>query len=138
MYLQVVISELDELPWEAQMCRRVQHYGYTFDHVIHKFTWEDPPFPECVRQVGERTVTTGLIDSMSDQCTRWDRITILLPQRGHRGTTGGRGCKRNVTPWRSGHGARSPFSSWTAWSCTGLNNKSTLERPTLSDTLIDS
>ena len=62
------------------MCRRVQHYGYTFDYVIRKCTREAPPFPECVRQVAERAVAAGLLDSMPDQCT----VNEYLPGQGIR------------------------------------------------------
>jgi len=38
-----------------------------------------------------------------------DAISTESPQRYHRG----RGCEGSVTPWKPGHGVRSPFCSWT-------------------------
>jgi alkylated DNA repair protein alkB family protein 8 len=75
-----ILAQLDTLPWEAQMSRRVQHFGFTFDYAARRCSTPTTPFPACLALVAARALARGLLSTAADQCT----VNEYLPGQGIR------------------------------------------------------
>ena len=75
-----ILAQLDALPWEAQMSRRVQHFGFTFDYAARRCSNPATPFPACLALVAARALARGLLSTAADQCT----VNEYLPGQGIR------------------------------------------------------
>lgn len=63
------LSQVDEMPWQTDLKRRVQHYGYVYDYRRRRI---DPdmyrgPLPVPAQQLAERLHEDGYIDCVPDQ-----------------------------------------------------------------------
>jgi alkylated DNA repair dioxygenase AlkB/SAM-dependent methyltransferase len=75
-----VLAALDSLPWHAQMSRRVQHYGFTFDYTTRKCSTPATPLPACLDTMIAHAMSLGLLATRPDQCT----VNEYLPGQGIR------------------------------------------------------
>ena len=75
-----ILAQLDALPWEAQMSRRVQHFGFAFDYSTRKCSAPAAPLPACLELIAARALSQGLLTTPADQCT----VNEYLPGQGIR------------------------------------------------------
>ena len=64
-----VIGEVDRLPWQSDLSRRVQHYGYRYDYKARTIdeSMRVQPLPPFARWVGEQLLQLGVVNEMPDQ-----------------------------------------------------------------------
>lgn len=65
----VVLREVDSLPFDESLSRRVQHYGANYDYSFAKVNEKGtaPAIPQCLLKIGERLFGEGYFQSEPDQ-----------------------------------------------------------------------
>lgn len=76
----LVLAQVDSRPWQTDLKRRVQHYGYKYDYKARRvapsmFVGELPPFAVSI---GRRLADSGLMPAMPDQLI----VNEYLPGQG--------------------------------------------------------
>ncbi|MEN9673465.1 MAG: hypothetical protein RL553_1730 [Planctomycetota bacterium] len=63
------LQEIDKLPWQNDLKRRVQHYGYKYNYKARTIdhTMFVGPLPPFAVEVANKLILTGLINEMPDQ-----------------------------------------------------------------------
>jgi alkylated DNA repair dioxygenase AlkB len=64
-----IIWEVDSRPWQNDLRRRVQHYGYKYDYTAREVNLSMfvGPLPDFAVEIGQLLLQTGLIDELPDQ-----------------------------------------------------------------------
>jgi alkylated DNA repair dioxygenase AlkB len=64
-----VLAEVDARPWQDDLKRRVQHYGYKYDYKARSVNLSMylGPLPSFARDIGQRLRDCGLIVELPDQ-----------------------------------------------------------------------
>lgn len=65
----VLVRHLDAGEWNAELKRRVQHFGYRYDYRARAVTPDAclGPLPEWLSAVADRLVSAGVLDDLPDQ-----------------------------------------------------------------------
>ena len=63
------LQEIDKLPWQNDLKRRVQHYGYKYNYKARTInhSMSVGPLPPFAIEVANKLILTGLIKEMPDQ-----------------------------------------------------------------------
>lgn len=77
---EIVISEVDARPWQNDLKRRVQHYGFKYDYKARtiNFSMRIGNLPPFAISVANRLMTLGLINEFPDQVI----VNEYLPGQG--------------------------------------------------------
>lgn len=64
-----VLAAIDKMPWQDDLKRRVQHYGYKYDYKARavNHSMYVGPLPRFAVEVAHRLMSHGLIDELPDQ-----------------------------------------------------------------------
>ena len=64
-----ILSEIDKRPWQHDLKRRVQHYGYKYDYRARRLapSMYVGDLPKFAVQVGQKLVSSGIIAIVPDQ-----------------------------------------------------------------------
>jgi alkylated DNA repair dioxygenase AlkB len=64
-----ILRQIDSLPWQSDLKRRVQHYGYKYDYKARSInhSMRVGQLPNFARQIGQRLLDLSLISEMPDQ-----------------------------------------------------------------------
>lgn len=75
-----VLEQIDELPWQNDLKRRVQHYGYRYDYKARAIdhSMYVGPLPPFAVEVAQRLLAQSLIREMPDQLI----VNEYLPGQG--------------------------------------------------------
>ena len=63
------LQEVDSLPFDESLSRRVQHYGAKYDYSFAKVSEKGtaPAIPPCLMRIGERLLSEGYFRAKPDQ-----------------------------------------------------------------------
>jgi len=63
------LQEVDSLPFDESLSRRVQHYGAKYDYSFAKVDERGtaPEIPPCLSKIGERLLNEGFFEAEPDQ-----------------------------------------------------------------------
>jgi len=65
---EMVINGIEECPWEHDLKRKVQQYGYKFNHRTHSITGRYlGPLPDFCNDITQRLINQGLFPYLPDQ-----------------------------------------------------------------------
>lgn len=75
-----LVVAIDQLPWQMDLKRRVQHYGYRYDYKARRITSRmgAEPIPEFLKRVGELLVKAEAFVLLPDQVI----VNEYLPGQG--------------------------------------------------------
>lgn len=66
---EILLAQIDAMPWLDVLQRRVQHHGYRYDYKARRVTpaMHLGPLPDCVEALALRLFAAGLVPELPDQ-----------------------------------------------------------------------